>query len=195
MTWQIIADYLYKRLGKPEKILDPASGMCEFINAVPSKERWAVDLNDEFISKYIGEGVKKVVGDSLKIDLPENYFDAVFISNFLEHLHSQEEVAFFLEKMFRALKPGGRIAVMGPNYKYMGRHYFDFADHTVILSEMGVAEHLYGAGFSRLKITPRFLPMSFRSRLPVNSFLIKTYLDMPIVWPVMGKQFLVIGQK
>jgi SAM-dependent methyltransferase len=195
LTWGLLAQFLYKKLGKPARILDPAAGLCEFINAVPSEERWAIDMNDEFVSKFIDQKVKKIIGNSMEVDLPENYFDAVFISNFLEHLHSQEEVAFFLEKMYRSLRKGGRIAIIGPNYKYATREYFDFADHTVILSELGVAEHLYGAGFEKIDIKARFLPLSFRGGLPVNKFLVKTYLRIPLAWKFMGKQFLLIAEK
>jgi ubiquinone/menaquinone biosynthesis C-methylase UbiE len=194
-TWNLISEFIYKKLGNPQRILDPASGMCEFINSVPSQERWAIDLNEAFIDKYADKGVKKVIGNNLEVELPENYFDAVFVSNFLEHLHSQEEVADFLTKMNKAIKPGGYIAVMGPNFKYTTRHYFDFADHTVILSEIGLAEHLYGAGFDELKVTPRFLPLSFRGKLPVNKFIVQTYLNIPLLWRFVGKQFLVIGKK
>ncbi len=195
LTWGILAQFLYNKLGSPEKILDPAAGLCEFINAVPAKEKWAIDLNDEFISQYIQPDVKKIIGSNLEVEIPQNYFDAVFVSNFLEHLHSQEEVASFLEKMYQSIRPGGRIAIMGPNFKYVAKQYFDFADHTVILSELGVAEHLYGAGFNKIDITPRFLPLSFRGGLPVNKFLIKTYLQMPLAWRFIGKQFLLIAEK
>ncbi len=195
LTWSVLAKFLYRKLGRPEKILDPAAGLCEFINAVPSREKWAIDLNDEFISRYIAGDIRKIIGNNLEVSLPPDYFDAVFVSNFLEHLHSQEEVAFFLEKMHGALRPGGRIAVMGPNFKYCGRNYFDFADHTVILSELGVAEHLAGAGFSQIKIIPRFLPLSFRGGLPVNNFIITTYLRWPLAWRFFGKQFLLIAEK
>ena len=50
-------------------------------------------------------------------DLPHEHFDAIFVSNFLEHLPSQDAVAAFLEKMLRCTAPGGRIAVMGPNFR------------------------------------------------------------------------------
>ena len=109
--------------------------------------------------------------------------------------NSQEEVAALLEKMFRCLKPGGRIAIMGPNFKYAYRAYFDFADHTVILSELGVAEHLYGAGFEIGNIYPRFLPLSFRGGIPVSRLLVRTYLSMSWAWRFFGKQFLLIGKK
>jgi ubiquinone/menaquinone biosynthesis C-methylase UbiE len=195
ITWEEIADFIYQKLSAPNSILDPAAGKCELINSIKSKERWAVDLNDYFIRKYAVPDVKVVIGDILTTELPENYFEAVFISNFLEHLNSQEEVATLLEKMFRCLKPGGRIAIMGPNFKYAYREYFDFADHTVILSELGVTEHLYGAGFEIENVYPRFLPLSFRGGIPVSRFLVKTYLSMPWAWRFFGKQFLLIGKK
>src|SRR5688572_26699387 len=104
ITWEEIATFIYKKLGKPQVILDPAAGKCELINAIQSEEKWAVDLNDYFIKKYVASNVKIVVGDIFNVQLPQNYFDGVFISNFLEHLNSQEEVAAFLEKMYRSIK-------------------------------------------------------------------------------------------
>lgn len=195
MVWQEIARFMHHKLGRPERVLDPAAGMCEFINNVPSKERWAVDMNGPFLQTHAQVGITQVVANTLTADLPKDHFDGVFVSNFLEHLNSQEEVATFLTKMHGHLRKGGRIAIIGPNFKYVFREYFDFADHTVILSELGVAEHLYGAGFEVEVIHPRFLPLSFRGRLPVNRFLVRTYLAMPWAWRFFGKQFLLIGRK
>jgi ubiquinone/menaquinone biosynthesis C-methylase UbiE len=198
IVWKAISEWLYAgHLNKPQAVLDPAGGLCEFINNVPAKERWAIDIEKEFISKYAHKDVHIVIGNNLEVEIPENHFDAIFISNFLEHLMSQEEVATLLGRMYKALKKGGRIVVMGPNFKYCYKEYFDFADHTVILSELGVAEHLYGAGFTIKKIIPRFLPLSFRSGgwLPVTAFTVGTYLKTPLAWRFMGKQFLLVAEK
>lgn len=195
MVWGELAQFMHAKLGRPTSILDPAAGMCEFINAIPCTEKWGVDLNGSFIRAHAGKDVHVVVGDTRTVVLPKDHFDAVFVSNLLEHLNSQEEVAAFLEKLHSHLKPGGRIAVMGPNFKYVYKAYFDFADHTVILSELGLAEHLYGAGFEVERIFPRFLPLSFRGALPINRFLVRTYLSMPWAWRFFGKQFLLIGRK
>lgn len=195
MVWHELARYLHGRLGAPKVMLDPAAGLCEFINLVPSPERWAVDMNEPFIRQHAQKEVHVVIGDTLKVDLPHDHFDGIFVSNFLEHLHSQEEVADFLGKMCGHLKKGGRIAIMGPNFKYVYKEYFDFADHTVVLSELGVAEHLYGAGFEVEHIHPRFLPLSFRGGLPINRTLVRMYLALPWAWRFFGKQFLVIGRK
>ncbi|MFI5219117.1 MAG: methyltransferase domain-containing protein [Bacteroidia bacterium] len=195
IIWKEISDFLYHKLNKPEKVLDPAGGMCEFINSFPAKEKWAIDLNEPFLQKHADKSVKKIIGNSLEVDIPENYFELIFVSNFLEHLNSQQEVAFFLKRMRQKLCKGGKIVVMGPNFKYTAKNYFDFADHTVMLTELGLAEHLYGAGFNVSEIIPRFLPLSFRGKLPANKFLARTYLSIPLLWSVFGKQFLVIAEK
>lgn len=193
-TWKIIADFIYHKLGKPNTIIDPAAGECEFINQVASNDRWAVDMGEQ--TKHSAKkDINVVIGNNLNVELPKEYFEGVYVSNFLEHLNSQEEVALFLERMFLILKPGGKIAIMGPNFKYCSKNYFDFADHTVILTELGVAEHLYGAGFEIQEIYGKFLPLSFRGKIPVTDFLVKLYFQIPFAWKVMGKQFLIVAQK
>ena len=117
------------------------------------------------------------------------------VSNFLEHLASQESVAAFLEKMYSCIAPDGRIAVMGPNFRYCYREYFDFADHTVILTDKGVEEHLYAAGFELRSVDARFLPYTFTGRLPSHPFLTRAYLRLPLAWRLLGKQFLVIAER
>jgi hypothetical protein len=198
IVWGELAKFFYfNHLNEPQKILDPAGGLCEFINAVPSKEKWTIDLSEDFVKKNANSDVKIIVGNNLEVDIPFDYFDAIFVSNFLEHLHTQEEVSIFLERMYKSMRVGGRIAIMGPNFKYCYKEYFDFADHYVILSDLGLAEHLYGAGFKVIKAYKKFLPLSFRGNgfLPVNKFTINTYLKLPLAWSFLGKQFLLVAEK
>lgn len=194
-VWKEICKLISDLTKQPQVVLDPAGGMCEFINNIQAQEKWAIDLNQEFIAKYAEPSVKKVIGDNLTVDLPKDYFDLIFISNFLEHLHSQDEVAGFLEKMFASTKKGGYVVVMGPNFKYAYNEYFDFADHTVCLTDLSIAEHLAGSGFEIMKSCPKFLPLSFRGKLPIHKIFVKIYLQMPFFWQFFGKQFLVVGKK
>jgi SAM-dependent methyltransferase len=135
-----------------------------------------------------------IVSDIMEVDLPPAHFGAVWVSNFLEHLSTQERVAGFLEKMRACIRPGGAIAVMGPNFRHCADEYFDFADHTLPLTHLAIAEHLYTAGFEVTEIVPRFLPYSFRSRFPSSPSLTRLYLRTPAAWRLLGKQFLVIGR-
>jgi SAM-dependent methyltransferase len=193
-VWSAIGPFVHQRLEAPERVLDPAAGRCEFLNSVPARERWGVDLVDH-VERWAAPGVKLVVGDAMEVDLPESYFDGVWISNFLEHLQDQETVARFLERMYERLAPGGRIAVMGPNFRYCAKEYFDCADHNVILTHVGAEEHLYAAGFEIVAVDPRFLPYSFRGRLPASAALTRRYLATPLAWRLLGKQFLVVGRR
>jgi 2-polyprenyl-3-methyl-5-hydroxy-6-metoxy-1,4-benzoquinol methylase len=193
-VWVEIADVIHELLGRPDRVLDPAAGRGEFINSVPAAERWAVDQVAYEEGTYAA-GVHSIVSDIFEADLPESHFDAVWVSNFLEHLTTQESVAQFLERMHAAVAPGGRIAIMGPNFRYCAREYFDMADHTLIFTHKSIAEHLYAAGFAPERIEPRFLPYSFTGRLPPSPALTRVYLQTPAAWRLFGKQFLVIGRR
>lgn len=193
-VWQEIAAYVHDQLGRPERVLDPAAGRGEFINAVPARERWAVDQVAYAEGTY-APGVRAIVSDVFDVELPRAHFGGVFVSNFLEHLLTQEAVATFLESMYAAIAPGGRIAIMGPNFRYCRAEYFDMADHTLIFTHLAIAEHLYAAGFEPERVQPRFLPYSFTSRLPSSAILTRRYLRTPLAWRLLGKQFLVIGRR
>jgi SAM-dependent methyltransferase len=193
-VWREIAAYLYDMLGRPERVLDPAAGRCEFISATPARERWAVD-EVAYPEAVADAGLTVVTSDIMTADLPLDHFDAVFVSNFLEHLPDQNAIAGFLRKMRDVTRSGGRIAILGPNFRYCGARYFDCADHNVVLTEIAVAEHLHAAGFRVMRVTPRFLPYSFRGSLPASTRLTRLYLRLPLAWRLLGRQFLLVAEK
>src|ERR1700756_651992 len=93
-VWREIARYVHRRMGAPERVLDPAAGRGEFITAVPAAERWGVDLVGHGVPE--SAGVKMIISDIMDAGLPDRYFDGVFMSNFLEHLADQNAVAAVL---------------------------------------------------------------------------------------------------
>lgn len=193
-VWAEIARFLHGVLGRPETVLDPAAGSCEFINAVPAKERWAVD-RVAYEGVELAAGVRFVAADVFEADLPAAHFDGSLVSNFLEHLESPDAIGTFLERMLEWTAPGGRIAVMGPNYRYCSDVYWDCADHYLALTHVAIEEHLYAAGFEPVRTEPRFLPYSFRGLLPPSARATAAYLRAPAAWRLLGKQFLVIGER
>jgi hypothetical protein len=190
-VWNVIAEDVYCQMGHPSVVLDPAAGRCEFMNAIPAAERWIVDHVDHADDR--DPAIKAIIGDILSVDLPDAHFDGVFVSNFLEHLPAQDAVADFLSIVRRSMRPMGRIAIMGPNFKYCYREYFDCADHTLALTHVAVEEHLYAAGFQIEYTKPRYLPYSFRGILPPSAPLTSIYLKIPLAQRVIGKQFLIIA--
>lgn len=192
-VWNEIARYVHARMDAPQCVLDPAAGRGEFITAVPAAERWGVDLVKQADIEALG--VQMIIDDVMDAELPKAHFDGVFLSNFLEHLPSQDAVGKVLGKLHAAMSPGGRIAVIGPNFRYCLREYFDCADHTVTLTHVSMAEHLYSAGFDVTAVMPRFLPYSFRSALPASPRLTGFYLRTPPLWRLLGKQFFLLARK
>jgi SAM-dependent methyltransferase len=181
-------------MGSPSRVLDPAAGRGEFIEAIPAQERVAVD-EVAYPEADHSSGVRRITSKIEDAELPQDHFDGVFVSNFLEHLPSQEAISQFLEKMNAAMAPGGRIAIMGPNYRYCSKEYWDMADHIIALTHLAIEEHLYTAGFEPERTIPRYLPYSFRGILPPSRKLTAVYLRTPLAWRLLGKQFLVIGRK
>jgi len=149
-VWTESSRYVYERLGAPRSVLDPAAGRGEFITTVPAADRWGVDLVRQ--GDLESAGVKMIIADIMDAELPTDYFDGVFLSNFLEHLPDQDAVGTVLAKLRDAMRPGGRIAIMGPNFRYCAKDYFDCADHTVILTHVGAEEHVYAAGFEVISV-------------------------------------------
>src|SRR4051812_30894973 len=65
IVWNEISRFISDIAKKPHVILDPAAGQCEFINAIPGKEKWAVDMNEVFIKKHVASEIKVVIGNIL----------------------------------------------------------------------------------------------------------------------------------
>ena len=192
-VWAPISHYLTALADHPIRVLDPACGLGEFINSCPSPERWAADLGHD--GEFLDKNITFVPGSFFEIDLPDSYFDLVFVSNVLEHLKDQIHVNQFLVHARKKLRPGGFIVVIGPNFRFCSKEYFDCADHNVILTHLSVEEHLHTAGFSLVQTKSRFLPYSFRSKLPARGWTTKAYLKFPLIWRVMGKQFLLVAKR
>lgn len=193
-AWRYISSWIMKQLEQPCKVLEVGSGRCEFINQCGAEERYAVDF-DSRTKIYAASGVEVLIGKLQDIDFGNRLFDAIFMSNLLEHLGSPNEVQEVFEKSFSLLNRGGKIGVLGPNFKYAYREYFDCFDHILPLTHLSVGEGLVAAGFENVRLLPKVLPFSFRSSLPTHPVLVKWYLSFPFAWKIIGKQFFIKAEK
>lgn len=171
-------------------VLDPACGDGEFLNACCGRgmELSGCDLRAR--SPHLSPDVRFHQGAFEDAGLEQGH-DLIWISNLLEHLPSPDAVQSFLVRCKAALTPAGVITIMGPNIKYCAADYWDFADHLLPLSHLTVLEHLASAGLEAVAVQDRFLPYSFRSRLPTHPSLVQLYLKNSWAWPMLGKQFLI----
>lgn len=193
--WRAIGRYLQRFIDSSDRVLDLACDRGDFIRNIQAAEKWATDLRD--VSEQLPDDVHFVAANGLQLDqkLPHDFFDLVFMSNYLEHLPSAAAVIQQLEVVHRLLRPGGRVLVLQPNITLVGGAYWDFIDHCVALTDRSLAEAALLAGFQARKVIKRFLPYSTKGHLPQHPALVRAYLALPPLWRVLGKQTLYLGEK
>jgi SAM-dependent methyltransferase len=194
-VWNVLVEQFFQPIvGADRTVLDIGCGFCHFLNAVRAREKWGVDAN-EAIAEFAGPDVRLVFTNDLRLqDLPEAYFDCIFVSNFLEHLDSSSAVIALLIRIRELLKPGGIAIILQPNFRLLGANYFDFIDHKTVLTEKSVREALEIAGLTLRKQITRFLPYTTKSRFPQHPALVRTYLAIPPLWYLLGKQSLFVAR-
>ncbi len=195
-VWRVLLeDFLQRWVPADGAVLDLGCGQGEFINQVRCRTRYAMDLNPA-TAGLLGPEAQLLAQDcSQPWALPDGSLEVVFSSNFFEHLPHKQALAATLAQAHRCLKPGGRLIALGPNIKYLPGRYWDFWDHYLPLTELSLKEGLQVRGFEVEVCIPRFLPytMSQGPRFPVA--LLRVYLKLPLIWRVVGRQFLLIGRK
>jgi len=191
IIWREIVRYLERRVPLGEMVLDVGCGYGEFINNVRSKNRFALDRNPE-MEKYLEPGVSFLAADALAAggSFPPATFDFIFSSNLLEHLE-REEIGRLLGDIHTLLKPGGHVGILMPNYRLAVRQYFDDYTHKTPVSDVALSDWLESEGFEVVLLKPGFMPYSLkRSRLPVNSVLVRCWLWSPVK-PGAGQMLIV----
>ena len=188
--WGVICAHLQRYVDRGSTVLDVACDRGYFIENIDAAEKWATDVRD--MSAHLSEGVRFVQGDGLMLDrhLPNDTFDVIFMSNYLEHLGSGDEVVEQFQVARKLLRPGGKVLVLQPNIRLVGDAYWDFIDHKVALTERSLAEAAEVAGLSTTHVITRFLPYTTKSRLPSSPRLARWYLTLRPAWYLLGKQTL-----
>lgn len=196
-VWRVLCTHYFSRyVSADATVLDVGAGYCEFVNHIQAKRRIAVDANPD-VKRFASAGVEAVCADATDLRfLTDNSVDVAFTSNFFEHMPNKSSLARLVREIHRVLRPEGRLLVMGPNIAYVGSKYWDYFDHSIPLTEKSVEELLCISGFRLEKSIARFLPYSFKSKLPAWPWLVRVYLRFgAITFPLFGKQFLVVAQK
>ena len=165
-VWRVlIDDFFSKWITKDDAVLDIGAGYCNFINHVTASRRVAIDANPSVVENC-ADGVEFFEASQLtNIDLGGT-FDVAFMSNFLEHLNSSNDVLTLLADTRKLLKPDGKVIILQPNFALTGSRYFDFIDHKTILTDKSLVEALELTGYTVTYLKKYFLPYTSKSALP-----------------------------
>ncbi len=195
-VWRVLTRHFFQRWVSPsDVVLDVGAGYCEFINHIQAATRYALDLNPATAARASAD-VRVLSQDvTAAWALPSNSVDVVFSSNFFEHLPDKAALQYCLGEICRVLRPGARLLAMGPNIRFCYDVYWDFFDHFLPLSDRSLVEALGIVGLQVERVVPRFLPFTMKGKTPPPAPLIRLYLQLPIFWKLLGKQFLVVARK
>jgi len=195
--WTVLCRVVLQRYVEPtDTVIDVGAGFCEFINAIACAHKVAIDASPA-VRAHAADGVNVIVGEAHAIlgNVADATVNAVFCSNFFEHLADKSAVLDVLGEICRVLVPAGRLIVIQPNIRYAYKEYWDFFDHHVPLSHDSFSEALQLCGYHIETLRPRFLPYTTRSRLPAAPWMLRLYLALPPAQWLLGKQMLVVARK
>ncbi len=195
IVWKVIAGYLQSWIPAQASVLEIGAGYCDWINNVTAHRRVAIDIWPD-LPRCAAPGVEPLVLDLTKDlgALDAGTFDAVLASNVFEHF-AADTVPVVVDGLVRILKPGGRLLIVQPNFRYAWRAYFDDYTHRSIFTDVSLPALLRAHGFSIDLVQPRFLPYSLRgSRLPITSWLVALYLRSPLK-PLAGQMLVVATRR
>jgi len=108
IIWKVLCDLFFQKyIKKDSTVLDIGAGYCEFINNIKCNKKYALDLNEDIFC-FANRDVKVFIGKSTNLSfLADKSVDLVFMSNFLEHLKTKEEIKKSLTEIRRVLKIEG----------------------------------------------------------------------------------------
>jgi len=195
-VWRVLIDSFFQRyVPHDATVLDLGCGYGEFINQVRAAHKYAMDLNPD-APRYLAADVEFIRQDcSQPWPVEEASLDVIFTSNFFEHLPDKAALGRTLDQAHQALRKGGQLIAMGPNAKIVRGAYWDFWDHYIPLTESSLGEALENRGFRIDRKESAFLPYTMAGKKPTPLPLVRLYLALPMIWPLFGKQFLVIAEK
>ena len=195
-VWKIlITNFFSKWINPDDHILDLGCGYGEFINNANSKVKHAMDLNPRTKILLNNDIIFHEQDCSQAWKIESESLDLVFTSNFFEHLPDKHFLNKTVIEIKKSLKPNGILIALGPNISVLKGKYWDFWDHHVALSDSSLTELLEIHEFKINRSYPKFLPYNMVRVKERPLFLVSLYLRLPFLWPIFGKQFLIIAEK
>lgn len=192
--WEILCRRYFQRFIAPSgTVLEVGAGYCEFINSIQAAHKIAVDLNPD-TARYANPDIDVFQTSSTDMQaIASGSVDAVFASNFFEHI-TRDDILSTMREVARVLRPNGRFLVLQPNIRFCWRDFWMFFDHITPLDHHSLTEALEMSGFHAVRTVVRFLPYTTQGQLPKSLFMVHVYLTFPILWRFFGQQTFIVAE-
>ena len=143
---------------KPGRLLDVGCGMGEFAAGM-AKLGWdAYGIDFDAAAIAVAErqaGLTVTVGSLAEQNYPSESFDAITMSNVIEHVPNPIET---FDECFRVLRKGGRLVIITPNINSYGHKIFgqnwrglDIPRHLYLFNKGSLEKFARNAGFNKYR--------------------------------------------
>jgi len=152
-----IHSFFYERIENGSKVLDVGCGNCAVANAMSvyaNAQVTGIDMNEKSIqfgsSNITKSSLKLIIGDVTK-DLPDETFDVIVMSSFLEHIADRPGLLRKLSSLYRPSKFLIRVPMFERHYyaplkKRLGLFAYTDPDHKIEYTMEGFAEDMAAGG-------------------------------------------------
>lgn len=194
MVWREIIKVTCRYWPQSPDILELGPGYGDFINQVSANQKTAIDISSHS-KNYVASEVRFIHGDCADLSMiAAHSMDLVFASNLLEHLE-RSRIIQCLQAVMRVLKPGGKLVLIQPNFRYCYDRFFDDYTHITPMTDKGLCGLLLSEGYHLEESIPRFMPLSMQTSkwIPRYRWLVRLYLRLPYR-PLAGQMLLVAAK-
>ena len=190
-VWRAIARHLQRYIPAGATVCELGSGYADWINHVDAGRKYALDLHADS-ARHCAPEVTFLCSETSRIEIESGSVDVILASNLLEHL-GDAALHATMSEIGRTLRKGGRLVLIQPDYYYCYRRYWDDFTHVKAWTHHSLPDFLSASGFEVERVEARFLPFSFKGRLPRSYWLTRLYLALP--WRPWAAQMLVVARK
>jgi SAM-dependent methyltransferase len=129
---------------------------------------FALESNDDAIALANKRGITEVLKGSLPDNIPyeNNKFDLICLIDVLEHI---DDDLGTLKNLHRLLKPGGKLLITAPAYKFLWSHQDEISQHKRRYIRSNLKNLISDAGF-RVRYSTYFNTFFFPIVLTVRTF-------------------------
>ncbi len=185
-----IFEHLLPKLAETASIIEVGPGRGEFARECRDRKLnyIGIEPSERLAAELRGAGFEVINQTVPPLPLADASGDLLFSHDFIEHLADYREVMAFLAESMRALKPGGHLCVIAPNYETLKTvFYLHEYQHTFIVTKYRLRMMLEDSGFEVVE-SRNYLLILRKDLNWLDRFI--AYLVLPIAVSTIGQGLL-----